>query len=281
MESPNQSKEMQTIANLSVWSENAKAPSASITYGASQNDFLRAIVLSNIRPIRVLADRDIAAEVALCANEELVAVPGIVMSRGLRGDLEALLSGADGPLTVVPYALIHASVKARSKRLSQDMDIIAGYAPPTDLVIHCVVTDLRDLLMAVMERGRSPVAIHDLLGVMPAIDHPRIVYFSDPVEGSVPAENVEIEPAERQLSYRSEDDPVDIDLVRNHAEFVADSDPADLRRMCPALADKSSAPLRAEWLQNFARLEDDEFSGWLRGRAERILKQAFGDTSAD
>ena len=253
------------------------APCLSVTCGGTQNEFIRAIVLSKKRPIRVLTDRDVAAEVALVANEELVPVPGVSMSRGLRGDLEGLLTGADGPLVVVPHALIHAHLKARAKRLSQDMDIIAGYPPPPDLVIRCVIVDLRELVLRVAERGRSPLAIHDTLGVIAPVDAPEIVFFTEPAKPPVPAASADIAPAEQDLDENDDGEEIDLDLVRSHAEFVADSAPDDLRRMCPLLAEPSSAPLRAFWRRQIARLENDDFSEWLHTRANRLMSEAFGD----
>ncbi|MEM7497470.1 MAG: hypothetical protein AAF371_05690 [Pseudomonadota bacterium] len=276
MESQQNPKEPQIeIANLAEWAASCSASSLCVNYQSSQNDFIRAIVLSEIRPIRFIADRQIAADVALCANEELVAVPPISISRGLRADLQGLLTGADGPVTVLPYTMMHDHVKARSKRLAQDMDIIAGYAPPSDIVIACVIADLRALLLQIAERGRSPLVVHDLLGVIPALPTPTITYFADPTAPPVPHRKAGIETAESRLGEDDQEE-VSIDLIRTHAEFVADTAPADLRRMCPILAEPGSEPLRAYWLRNFERLADDEFSGWLKERAERVVKDAFG-----
>ncbi|MEO1456022.1 MAG: hypothetical protein AAFV49_00450 [Pseudomonadota bacterium] len=215
-----------------------------------------------------------ASDVARAANEELVPVPSVIMSRGLRTDLQSLLTGADGPATVLPHEIVHDFVRARAKRLAQDMGIVAGYPPPSDLVIECVVKDLRALLLQVSKGGRSPVIVHDLLGIVLPTDAPGMIFFADPAHPPVAAKDAQTIGAEERLEY-GDDDDVAIDLIREHAEFVADSKPDDLRRMCPILAEPTAAPLREFWRRSFTRLEDDEYSGWLLERANRLLNDAF------
>ncbi|MEM6932809.1 MAG: hypothetical protein AAF526_04400 [Pseudomonadota bacterium] len=216
-----------------------------------------------------------AALFAQAANEELVPVPTIEISRGLRGELQALLTGADGPVRVIPYDIVHDFIKARAKRLAQEMDIVAGYSPPSDLVIECVIADLRAILLRVAEAGRSPVIIHDLLGIIPAQPFKGVSFIGSPSTQPVEPADATIIPAEERLGG-DDDVDVSIEAIRAHAEFLADSTPEDLRRMCPILAEPSSDPLRAYWRQNLDRLADDEFSGWLMERSKRILDEAFG-----
>lgn len=262
------------LMELSKCLAELSAPSLCVCFGGSQNDFTRAIVLSEKRPIRILANRSVASDVARAANEELVPVPSVIMSRGLRTDLQSLLTGADGPATVLPHEIVHDFVRARAKRLAQDMGIVAGYPPPSDLVIECVVKDLRALLLQVSKGGRSPVIVHDLLGIVLPTDAPGMIFFADPAHPPVAAKDAQTIGAEERLEY-GDDDDVAIDLIREHAEFVADSKPDDLRRMCPILAEPTAAPLREFWRRSFTRLEDDEYSGWLLERANRLLNDAF------
>ncbi|MEO0820926.1 MAG: hypothetical protein AAF074_10935 [Pseudomonadota bacterium] len=178
-------------------------------------------------------------------------------------------------MTLLPYAMIRELIAARTKRLYMDMDMIAGYAPPAELVMGEVMTECAAILRQIAVRGRCPLLLHDLAGLLPPGSVPGAVFFETPHAEGVQAPDNAAPAAPPRVAYDLES--VDLGLVRSHAEFIADSDADTLRRMSPILGDPAYGVLRRYWHDQIDRLRDDEFSEWLQVRAKRLLVEAYGE----
>lgn len=262
---------------LTTWLKTAEAPAVAMVNMEDSQAFFRLVVKAEVPSTTVFADRKVASDVAFVANDEFLPQPRISIVKNLKAELGNLLTGMDGPLTVLPFALLRDLASTRARRVSQDMEIIAGYPVPAEIVLHCALQELRTTIAAIARRGRRPVVIQDSSGLFEGIAGDSIAWFdSAGAERERPAQD------EAPLSALiGEGEPVEVapGAVLSHANFLADTDPATLRRMAPLLIEPAFAPLIDFWRDRLTGLSSVDFAEWLRERALRHLEEAF--TPAD
>lgn len=257
----------------------ARPPFLCVVTAGGEEDFLRAALDAPVPGRRILADGEGARRVAFVANDLQVAVPPIEPTRGLTRDLDALLRGGIGPLTILPDDTVRRHVADRARRLHRDLEIFAGYQIPPGLIRASVVAELRALIVQIAHGGHSPLLLHDCDGLVRPGDVPGAMFWADPA--TPPLARDEVEPREATDADHTEDDigPVDPDVVLEQARFLAETDPATLRRMQPGLVAPACEPLRAFWAQQLARLETDPEHEEVARAAVASLGRAFGTTA--
>ncbi|MEL6264039.1 MAG: hypothetical protein AAFR52_00060 [Pseudomonadota bacterium] len=216
-----------------------------------------------------------AGTTAYVANDEFVQVPKLLQSEELGEALESVLTGADGPPLAIPYSITRNFLTRRVKRACQEMEVVADYPAPRELALECAIQELRELLQSIATRGRRPLVFQDLAGIFVPSPGSRATVFATPDgEGrSMPCgEDDAAMPFDPKVTLED----IEIDMVMDHAEFIADSEPFVLQRMCPTLATKTFRPLVDYWRAQFARLDEVEDGPFMRKRAERALDAAFG-----
>ncbi|MEM6974125.1 MAG: hypothetical protein AAF577_15100 [Pseudomonadota bacterium] len=255
----------------------AISPHILIVRGGDDESFIREVVKSKVKGLSIFADRRVSQTAAFVANDEFLPVPKLWKAETLRSELDTLLTGADGPPVALSYSFLRDTMTRRAKRVSQEMEVVADYPVPQELALQCVIDEFRDLFQTISVRGRRPFILQDLAGIYVAQPGGRATVFADPQSDGEPAGPAE-EPTPLELTTVSLEE-VDIDVIMEHADFVGDSEPHILRKMCPSLSAPCFVPLLAYWRAQFARLETEEQGQLMRRRAEKALSAAFASNS--
>lgn len=239
------------MTQLSSWVERSETPAVAVVTGGSEAAFVAAF-LDLEQPYRVLADNRAARDVTRLTNERLYSAPPLLKSGGLAPDLDTLARAPAGPLIFVPYVLLRTQIEAATEAALRRLELVAGYAHPPRLVAGVVVDGVRQQLRTIVARSQARLVVHDLSASLFTADEDGITlieslpeptdYQPDPEAPSVPMTLV---PAQ------TKNEAVDAYTLLDHAQFLAETGMAELRKMHKINALPSLLPIYAYWIEQF------------------------------